>query len=47
MAQGVDADFFMVFHESAFVFCDFDGGPDAGFGHGLAAIVEGLLEGNP
>jgi len=46
VAQGVDADFLMVFHESALVFGDFDGGPDASFGHGLAAIVEGLFEGD-
>ena len=44
VAQGVDANLLMVLHEAAFVFGDLDGGPDAGFGHGLAAVVEGLAE---
>ena len=46
MAQGVDAEFFVMLHESAFVLGAFDGHPDAGFGHGTAAIVKGLLHGN-
>ena len=43
VAEGVDAHFFVLFHEAAFVFGHFDGGPDGGWGHGLAAVVEGLF----
>ena len=46
MTKGVDADFFMVFHEPALVFGNLDGGPDASFCHGVAAVVEGLFEGD-
>lgn len=43
VAEGVDADFFVGFHEAAFVFGDFDGSPDAGWGHRFAAVVQGLF----
>ena len=45
VAQGVDAHFFMVFHEAALEARDFHGELDAGGTHGLAAFVEGLLKG--
>ena len=46
MAQGVDAELFMMLHESAFVLGDFDGHPDTRFGHRIAAVVKGLLHGD-
>lgn len=46
VAQGVDADLVMVLHEAALVFGALDGDPDAGLGHGLFAVAEGLLEGD-
>jgi hypothetical protein len=46
VAQGVGAEFIVLFGESAFGTCDLDGGPDAGAAHGVAAVVEGLFEGD-
>ena len=46
MAQGVDADFFMVLHEAALVLGDPHGGLDAAGRHGLFAVVEGIAERN-
>lgn len=46
MAEGVSGDFCVLLTEAAFSGSYFDGSPDAGFGHGVAAIVKGLPEGN-
>lgn len=46
VAQGVGADFLMCFAEAAFRDGDFDRGPDAGFCHMVAAVVEGLTQGD-
>ena len=44
MAQGVAAEVGVFFMEAAFDFGEVDGGPDAGFAHGLLVIVEGLAK---
>ena len=36
----------MLFAETGFSGGDFDGTPDGGFGHGMTAVVEGLLDGD-
>jgi hypothetical protein len=46
VAQGVGAEFIVLFGQSAFGTGDVHGGPDAGVGHGVAAVVEGLSEGD-
>jgi len=46
MAQRVDADFIVLAHQAALIFGDFYRHPNAGFGHWVAAIVEGLLHRN-
>jgi hypothetical protein len=44
VAQGVGADFIVLFDQAAFGARDVHGGPGAGVGHGAAAVVEGLLQ---
>lgn len=46
VAQGVGAEFVVLFGEAAFGANEVHGGPHAGGGHGLAAVVEGLLQGD-
>jgi len=46
VAQGVGAEFVVLFGEATFGAGDVHGGPDAGVGHGAAAFVEGLFEGD-
>lgn len=46
VAQGVGAEFIVLFGQSAFGTSNVHGGPDAGVGHGVAAVVEGLFEGD-
>jgi hypothetical protein len=46
VTQGVGADFVVLLGQSAFGAGDVHGGPGAGVGHGPAAVVEGLLEGD-
>jgi len=46
MTQGVGADLMMLFTEAGFGGGDFDGGPDAGFGHVMLAVVHGLAQGD-
>ena len=44
VAQGVGADFVVLFGQSAFGTGKVHGGPGAGVGHGPAAVMEGLFE---
>lgn len=44
--EGVGADLVLLFGEAAFSGSDFDGGPDAGFGHVMTAVVESLAQGD-
>lgn len=44
VAEGVDGEFLVFFGETAFGFGDFDGCPDAGFGHVVSSFEHGLPE---
>lgn len=44
VTEGVGADFVVFFGQAAFGADEVHGGPGAGVGHGLAAVVEGLLQ---
>lgn len=46
VAEGVGAEFVVFFGEAGFGAGDVHGGPGAGVGHGAAAVVEGLFEGD-
>lgn len=46
VTQSVGRDFLVVFAQAAFGGGDFDGTPDAGFGHGVTAVVKGLPDGD-
>ena len=46
MTQGVGADLVVCFTEATLGRGDFDGGPDAGFGHVMLAVVHGLAQGD-
>ena len=46
VAQGVGAEFVVLFGQAAFGAGHVDGGPDAGAAHGPAAVARGLLQGD-
>jgi hypothetical protein len=46
VTEGVGADFVVLFGQTAFGAGEVHGGPGAGVGHGAAAVVEGLLQGD-
>ena len=46
VAEGVGADFVVLFGQAAFGAGEVHGGPGAGVGHGFAAVVEGLFQGD-